>query len=128
MEQSTAWIEKRQGLSRVWHALLNSWAGLVAVWNEAAFRQELALACLLIPSAWWIGQNWVECVMLIALCVLVLVVEMLNTCVEVAIDRIGTECHPLSKRAKDIGSAAVLLSLWLCGGVWASAIWRWMAK
>lgn len=121
------WTEKRRGLPRVWHALLNSWAGLAAAWQEAAFRQELALFSLLIPLSGWIGQTWVESVMLIGLCVLVLVVEMLNTCVEVAIDRIGSEWHPLSKRAKDIGSAAVLISLLLCGSVWMSAIWRCVA-
>ncbi len=120
-------MEKRRGLPRVWHALINSWSGLVAAWQEAAFRQELALSCLLVPLAWWVGQTWLESVMLTGLCVLVLVVEMLNTCVEAVIDRIGPDWHPLSKRAKDIGSAAVLVSLLLCGGVWMSAIWRWIA-
>ena len=115
---------KRQGLSRIWHALRHSWAGLAAVMQEAAFRQELLLSCLLIPAAWWVGQSWLETVVLMGACALVLLIEMLNTCVEITIDRIGTEWHPLSKRAKDIGSAAVLLSLLFCGGVWLSAIWR----
>lgn len=118
-------IAKRRGLSRLWHAGGHSLAGGRAVWAEAAFRQELALAACLIPLAVWIGRSWVETVLLVAVCVAVLVVEMLNTCVEVVVDRIGPEWHPLSKRAKDIGSAAVLLSLLLCAGVWASALWRW---
>lgn len=122
------WMEKRRGLPRVWHALLNSLAGLAAAWQEAAFRQELALFSLLIPLAGWVGQTWLETVVLIGLCVLVLVVELLNTCVEVAIDRIGPEWHALSKRAKDIGSAAVLICLLFCGSVWMSAIWRWIAS
>lgn len=116
---------KRQGLSRVWHAFFNSLEGLRAGWYEPAFRQEAILAALIVPGAWWLGQNWAEVVMLIAVVVMVLVVELLNTAVESCIDRVGPEWHTLSKRAKDTASAAVLLSLLLCGGVWLSALWRW---
>ncbi len=116
---------KRQGLSRVWHAFFNSLEGLRAGWYEPAFRQEAILAALVLPGAWWLGQNWAEVVMLIAVVVMVLVVELLNTAVESCIDRVGPEWHTLSKRAKDTASAAVLLSLLLCGGVWLSALWRW---
>lgn len=82
---------------------------------------------LILPCAWWLGQSWVEVVLLIGVVVAVMVVELLNTAVESAIDRVGPEWHALSKRSKDMGSAAVLLSLLLCGGVWLTALWRWWA-
>ena len=116
---------KRQGLSRVWHAFFYSVEGLRAGWHEPAFRQEAILAALVLPGAWWLGQSWAEVVVLITVVVMVLVVELLNTAVESCIDRVGSEWHALSKRAKDTASAAVLLSLLLCGGVWLSALWRW---
>jgi diacylglycerol kinase (ATP) len=75
--------------------------------------------------AFVIGANWMETAMLIAVVVFVMVTELLNTAVESAIDRIGPEWHAISKRAKDLGSAAVLLSLLLCGGVWLAALWAW---
>ena len=80
---------------------------------------------LVLPGAWWLGQSWTEVVLLVGVVVAVLVVELLNTAVESAIDRVGPEWHALSKRSKDMGSAAVLLSLLLCGGVWLTALWRW---
>ena len=116
---------KRQGLSRVWHAFFYSIEGLRAGWHEPAFRQEAILAALVLPGAWFLGQSWAETVLLIGVVVAVLVVELLNTAVESAIDRSGPEWHAQSKRAKDTASAAVLLSLLLCGGVWLSALWRW---
>ena len=116
---------KRQGLSRVWHAFFYSLEGLRAGWNEPAFRQEAILAALVLPGAWYLGQSWAETVLLIGVVVAVLVVELLNTGIEAAIDRVGPEWHAQSKRAKDTASAAVLLSLLLCGGVWLSALWRW---
>jgi diacylglycerol kinase (ATP) len=82
---------------------------------------------VILPGAWWLGQSWTEVVLLIGVVVGVLVVELLNTAVESAIDRVGPEWHALSKRSKDMGSAAVLLSLLLCGGVWLTALWRWWA-
>jgi diacylglycerol kinase (ATP) len=112
----------RKGLSRVWHATGYSLAGLRAGWGEPAFRQEAIAAILLVPLAFWLGQSWVETALLVASVVFVMVVELLNTAVETAIDRIGPEWHDLSKRAKDMGSAAVLLSLLLCVGVWAAAL------
>jgi diacylglycerol kinase (ATP) len=116
---------KRQGLSRVWHAFFYSVEGLRAGWSEPAFRQEAILAALVLPGAWYLGQSWAETVLLIGVVVAVLVVELLNTGIEAAIDRSGPEWHAQSKRAKDTASAAVLLSLLLCGGVWLSALWRW---
>ena len=111
----------RKGLSRIWHAGTFSLAGLRAGWGETAFRQEALAAIILLPAAFWLGQGWVEIALLVASVVWVLVVELLNTAVESAIDRIGPEWHDLSKRAKDIGSAAVLLSLILSIGIWAAA-------
>ncbi|QTF93324.1 diacylglycerol kinase [Halomonas sp. BM-2019] len=106
-----------------WRHLLHSTGyslkGLKAAWrHESAFRQELALCVPLLPLAWWIGQGPVEWILLIGSCLLVLVVELLNSAIECAVDRIGTEHHELSGRAKDIGSAAVMLSLVLAGFIW----------
>lgn len=112
----------RKGIHRVWHATAYSLAGLRAGWGEAAFRQEAIAALFLLPLAFGLGQNWVETALLCATVVLVLVVELLNTAIETTVDRIGPEWHALSKRAKDMGSAAVLLSLLLCAGVWTAAL------
>ncbi len=114
----------RKGLSRVWHATGYSLAGLRAGWGETAFRQEAIAALVLVPAAFWLGQTWVETALLAASVVMVMVVELLNTAVETAIDRIGPEWHDLSKRAKDMGSAAVLLSLLVCAGIWAAALYH----
>ncbi len=80
-------------------------------------------AIVMIPLAFLIGQDWVEVTLLAGTVLLVLMVELLNTGIESCIDRIGPEWHDLSKRAKDMGSAAVLLSLLLCAGVWTAAVW-----
>lgn len=118
----------RRGLSRVWHALGYSLDGLRAGWHETAFRQEALAASVLIPLSLWLGRSWVETALLAGAVIFVLVVELLNTGIETAIDRIGPEWHDLSKRAKDMGSAAVLLSLLLCLGIWAGAVYqRWIA-
>jgi diacylglycerol kinase (ATP) len=113
--------KQRTGLNRLWHATGYSLAGLRAGWREKAFRQEVLLAAVLLPLACWLGRGWVETALLTASVVLVLITELLNSGIEAAIDRIGPELHDLSKRAKDMGSAAVLLSLLLCGAVWAAA-------
>jgi diacylglycerol kinase (ATP) len=115
--------KQRKGLSRIFHALGYSLSGLYAAWFEKAFRQEVIAALVLIPCAFWLGNTWLEIAMLVSVVVLVMVVELLNTGIESAIDRIGPEWHQLAKRAKDIGSAAVLLSLMLCLGVWCAALW-----
>lgn len=116
--------KQRRGLLRVLHATRYSVEGLRAGWRETAFRQEAIAALVLLPLAGWVGRGWVEVVLLAASVVLVLIVELLNTGIEAAIDRVGPEWHALSKRAKDVGSAAVLLSLLLCAGVWAAALWN----
>lgn len=118
-------IKKRRGLLRVWYATGYSFRGLRAGWHEPAFRQELLLALVLIPLALVFSRQWLEAVVLIGVVVLVMITELLNTAVESVVDRVGPEWHELSGRAKDVGSAAVLLSLVLCGGVWLTAAVRW---
>ena len=118
----------RKGLNRVWHAAGYSLAGLRAGWGETAFRQEAVAAVFLVPLAFWLGRTWVEVALLAGSVIALMVVELLNTAVETAIDRIGPEWHDLSKRAKDMGSAAVLLTLLLAIGIWvAAAYFRLMA-
>ena len=114
----------RKGLNRVWHAFGYSLAGLRAGWHETAFRQEAIASVILLPAAFWLGRTWVEAVLLAGTVILIMIVELLNTGIETAIDRIGPEWHDLSKRAKDMGSAAVLLSLLLCAGTWSLAIFQ----
>ncbi len=114
-------------LGRLWHATRYSLHGLrTAYRHEAAFRQELALALLLIPLAiaLAIGSplTWTQCALLIGSVLLVLLVELLNSAVECVVDRISDEHHALSGRAKDAGSAAVLVSLVLCAAVWGLVI------
>ncbi|MFP8778201.1 diacylglycerol kinase [Hydrogenophaga sp. RWCD_12] len=119
--------KQRRGLSRMWHAFGYSLAGLRAGWRETAFRQEALAAIVLVPLAFWVGRSWTEVSVLCGTVLIVMIVELLNTGVESAIDRIGPEWHELSKRAKDMGSAAVLLSLLLCAGTWLAAIAsRWI--
>jgi diacylglycerol kinase (ATP) len=114
--------KQRTGLKRVWHATGFALAGLRCAWNEAAFRQEAIASVVLLPLAFWLGRSWVETAVLAGSVLLVMVVELLNTAIETAVDRIGPEWHALSKRAKDMGSAAVLLSLLLAGGIWIAAL------
>ena len=116
--------KNRIGFNRMWFALGYSLEGLRAGWWETAFRQEALAAIVLLPLSFWLGTNWVETALLAGSVVLVMVVELLNTGIETAIDRIGPEWHDLSKRAKDMGSAAVLLSLLLCIAIWASALFQ----
>lgn len=118
----------RTGLDRIWHAAGYSLAGLRAGWQEKAFRQEAIAALVLLPLAFAVGRSWVEVALLTGTVLLVMIVELLNTCVETAIDRIGPEWNHLSKRAKDMGSAAVLLSLLLAGGVWLAALAQWLLR
>jgi len=114
--------KERTGLNRVWHAFGYSLAGLRAGWGETAFRQECIAALVLVPLSFWLGQSWVEVALLAGSVLLLMVVELLNTAIETAIDRVGPEWHDLSKRAKDMGSAAVLLSLLVCAGIWLAAL------
>ena len=110
-----------RGLTRAWHAAKNSWCGLVyAFLEESAFRQELTLFALLTPVAFFLPTTHLEKAVLIASLIMVLVVELLNSSVEAAIDRISFEHHDLSKRAKDFGSAAVMLALLIALLMWSA--------
>ena len=107
------------GFRRLVNATFFSLAGLRAAWrNEAAFRQECVLVAILTPAAFWLGQTAVERALLIGSSWLVLIVELLNSAVEAVVDRVGTDHHKLSGRAKDLGSAAVFVSLALTALVW----------
>jgi len=115
--------EKKTGLARIRAAFGYSVNGLRKTWNtEAAFRQESVMALILVPAALWLGSTAVQKSLLILVVMLVLVVELLNSAVEAAIDRIGAEQHALSAHAKDAGSAAVFISLCVVGIVWSLVI------
>jgi diacylglycerol kinase (ATP) len=114
--------KQRRGLNRVIHALGYSLQGLQAAMHEPAFKQEAYLAFVLLPLSFYLGGNWVEISLLSGSVIFVLTVELLNTGLESAIDRVGPQWHDLSKRCKDLGSAAVLLSIVLCMGIWLSAL------
>lgn len=111
--------ENNTGLKRIYNAFFFSMHGFKACFKtEEAFRQEIYLAILMIPAAFWVGNGPLEQIMLIGTVALVLITELLNTAVERAIDRISFEKHELSKEAKDMGSAAVFCSLVFAGFVW----------
>lgn len=113
----------RTGVDRILHAAVNSWSGLrLAYGGESAFRQETWLAALMLPAAFWLGRDWVQIALLAGSVMLVLIVELLNSGIEAVVDRVSYEWHELSKRAKDLASAAVMLSLTLCAGIWAAAL------
>ncbi len=115
----------RTGIDRIVRATGYSLAGLrLAYQGESAFRQEVWAAVLLLPAAFWLGQSWTEVALLAGSVLLVMIVELLNSGIEAAIDRVGFELHDLSKRAKDLASAAVFLSLLLCASIWAAALWQ----
>ena len=114
-----------RGLARAYYAAINSWRGLIfAFKEESAFRQELALAIFLIPLAIFLPVTSSERLLMIGSIMLVLITELLNSSIEAAIDRISFEINDLSKRAKDMGSAAVLLALLTCLLVWAAILYE----
>jgi diacylglycerol kinase (ATP) len=117
----------RTGLDRIVRALGYSLQGLRAAYTgESAFRQEFWAVAVLVPLSFWVGRSWVEVAVLAGSAMLMLVVELLNSSVEAAIDRVSFDLHPLSKRAKDLGSAAVFLSVVMCVAIWCGALWqRW---
>ena len=111
------------GIRRILRATVYSLQGFShAFRNEAAFRQELALTVILIPVAFWLGRDIIEKAMLIAVLLFVLAVELLNSAVEATIDRLGHERHELSGAAKDLGSAAVFVSLTIVVVVWGAVV------
>lgn len=111
---------KPRGLRRLVHTFGNSWHGFRGAWREEeAFRQECLLAVLLVPLGIWLGRTGLERAALVAPMLLILVVELLNSAIETAIDRIGVERHALSGLAKDLGSAAVFAAFVLLATTWA---------
>ena len=111
----------RSGLDRIARAFGISMKGLRAAWLEKAFRQEVALSVVMVPAALLLGRSWVETMMMLMSVGLVLICEIANSAIEAVVDRIGPEFHELSGRAKDMGSAMVLVAIVLCvlayGGV-----------
>jgi len=119
MTPTTSPFKGKTGLRRVLNAAGYSWAGLCAAYkHESAFRQELWLALVLVPLALYLGETAIEQVLMVGSLLLVLIVELLNSAIEASVDRISLEHHLLIKRAKDMGSAAVLLALLNAVVVW----------
>ena len=115
--------EKNSGLTRVYKAFFYSMNGLTAAFrHEAAFRQELIVALVLVPLTIWLPVSHMERVIMVSTVMLVLIIELLNSGIEATVDRISEEHHELAGRAKDMGSAAVLLSLMLWAYVWSSIL------
>ena len=113
----------KQGLTRLINALGYSREGLAAAWqNEAAFREEALLALIAIPLGLYLGHNGIERALLVGSIVLILIVEILNSAVEAVVDKASPEKHELAKRAKDMGSAGVLLSLLNAAAIWACVL------
>ena len=114
----------KQGLTRLINALGYSRDGLRAAWkNEAAFREEVLLAAVTIPLGLWLGHGGIERALLVGSILFILIVEILNSAVEAVVDKASPEKHELAKRAKDMGSAAVLLSLLNAAVIWACVLW-----
>lgn len=110
----------KSGLQRIWNAFHYSLAGIAAAYrHEDAFRQEVLLALFLVPLGLWLGEGGVEKALLVGSVLLVLLVELINSAIEATVDRISLDDHLLAKRAKDIGSAAVLLALVILTTVWS---------
>lgn len=115
----------RTGLDRIIHAAGYSWAGLKAAYvGESAFRQETWLCVIAAPMTYFLAKTWEQAALLLGSLLLILIVELLNSAVEAVVDRVSFERHELSKRAKDIASAAVLMSLLLAAGIWGAAAWQ----
>ena len=113
------------GIRRIIRACGFSAQGIASAWrHEAAFRQELILIVVLTPVAFWLGRSAIETALLVAVLLVVVIVELLNSAIEAAIDRHGEEHHDLSGRAKDMGSAAVLVALVLVALVWGTVAWQ----
>ena len=111
------------GIRRIINATGYSWLGLKAAYkHESAFRQEVWLAVIMIPLGLYLGQDWTDKAMLISSVLLVLIVELLNSGIEAVVDRVGDEPHKLSGRAKDMGSAAVLISLVIAAMIWTAVL------
>lgn len=111
------------GIRRIINAAGYSWLGLKAAYkHESAFRQEVWLAVIMIPLGFYLGQDWTDKAILIGSVLFVLIVELLNSAIEAVVDRVGDELHKLSGRAKDMGSAAVLISLIITAMIWTAVL------
>ena len=122
-------VPKRRGVKRLLFTLVNSGRGLsFLLRSEEAFQQEFFLACLLIPAAMYLSGGYIELMLLIGSVLIVLIIEVLNTAIEVLTDRVGLEHNPLSGLAKDLGSLAVTLSLILWAVVWGSVLSRYWTE
>jgi diacylglycerol kinase (ATP) len=111
------------GIRRIINATGYSWLGLKAAYkHESAFRQEIWLAVFMIPLGYYLGQDWTDKATLICSVLFVLVVELLNSGIEAVVDRVGDEPHKLSGRAKDMGSAAVLIALIIAVVIWVAVL------
>ncbi len=129
MTESSMNKPRRSGVKRIFWATYYSYRGIKSAWkNEAAFRQELCLMLLMLPAALWLGSTTEQRLLLIAPCLIVVIVELLNSAIEAAIDRIGPEMHDLSGQAKDMGSAAVFFALWLVIISWGMIAWDRFAQ
>ncbi len=114
----------KKGLTRLWNALGYSRDGIAAAWtNEAAFREELLLAAIAIPLAFYLAETGVDRALLVSSIIFILTVEILNSAIEAVVDKASPEKHDLAKRAKDMGSAAVLFSLINAAVIWACVLW-----
>ena len=119
----------RTGINRILWATRYSFKGISLAWkNEAAFRQEVTLMTVMTPAAFWLGQNAVHYALLLGSCLLVIIVELLNSAIEAVVDRIGPERHELSGQAKDMASAAVFFSLMLVVVVWSTIAWEQLTQ
>ena len=122
-------MEKRSrtGMARLVDATRYSIRGLTSAWrNETAFRQELVTIVVLLPVALWLGNSAIQRALLVLSALMILIVELINSAIEATVDRIGPEAHPLAARAKDMGSAAVLVTLIAAAAVWVFIAWeRW---
>lgn len=113
------------GLTRIINAYGYSMQGLAAALkHESAFRQEAVLFIVLLPAAIWLGQDWLQTILLVGSLLLVLIVELINSSIEAVVDRIGDERHELAGRAKDMGSAAVFIALANVIFIWAIIAWQ----
>lgn len=122
--EQAATLKGKRGWRRLLNAARYSVDGFRAAWRyEEAFRQEVIVAALLLPLALWLPVTAVERVLLIGSVLLVLIVELLNSCIETAVDRDSTEINSLGKRAKDMGSAAVVLAILLALSTWGCVLW-----
>ncbi|PAF42110.1 diacylglycerol kinase [Helicobacter sp. 11S02596-1] len=115
----------KKGFARILNAFFYSKDGFCAAWSdEAAFRQVFVLAIVCIILAFFVADSWLERVVLVAPCVISVLIELLNSAIENAIDFVSLKTHPLAKKAKDMGSAAQLFALIFWVGIWVSFFWK----